>query len=98
MSESRDDKQKALPHIATDRHALSALICMHWLYRHPLRGRKIHASDPQVDEAMSVGNQALLIEDPTDASKHPNLNNGYSVPEEIIWRSFPQVAIQRMIR
>ncbi len=75
MSLSRDDKQKALPRIETDRHALSVLIYMYLLYRHPLRGGKIHESDPQVDEAMSMGNRALFIEHPTDASNRPNLND-----------------------
>ena len=69
-----DDKNKALPRIETDRHALSVLIYMYLLYRHPLRGGKVHDPDPQKDESMSMGEAALFIEHPTDSSNRPNLD------------------------
>lgn len=39
---SKHDPQRILPSIATDKHALAVLIYMYLLYRHPLRGGKIH--------------------------------------------------------
>ncbi|MEL6897828.1 MAG: kinase, partial [Planctomycetota bacterium] len=51
--------------------ALSVLIYMYLLYRHPLRGSKVHDADPQKDEMLSMGNQALFVEHPTDASNRP---------------------------
>ena len=68
------DPQKNLPRIETDRHALAVLIYMYLLYRHPLRGKKIHDADPQKDELLSMGEKALFIEHPTDDSNRPNLN------------------------
>ncbi len=38
----RDSADRRLPCIATDRHALAVLIYMYLLYRHPLRGGKVH--------------------------------------------------------
>jgi len=69
------DKNKNLPRIETDRHALSVLIYMYLLYRHPLRGGKIHHSDPALDESMSMGGEALFIEHPMDHSNRPNLSD-----------------------
>lgn len=69
------DAQKNLPRIETDRHALAVLVYMYLLYRHPLRGRKIHDSDPQKDELLSMGERALFVEHPTDASNRPNLKD-----------------------
>lgn len=69
------DPQKNLPRIETDRHALAVLIYMYLLYRHPLRGKKIHDPDPQKDELLSMGEKALFIEHPTDTSNRPNLKD-----------------------
>jgi serine/threonine protein kinase len=44
----KDDPKRVLPSIATDRHALSVLIYMYLLFRHPLRGGKIHDMDDEV--------------------------------------------------
>ena len=66
------DSQRNLPRIETDRHALAVLVYMYLLYRHPLRGKKIHDPDPQKDELLGMGEQALFIEHPTDASNRPN--------------------------
>lgn len=69
-----DDKNKALPRIETDRHALSVLVYMYLLYRHPIRGGKIHDTDPARDEELSMGENALFIEHPTDQSNKPNMD------------------------
>lgn len=70
-----DDPAKALPNINTDKHALAVLIYMYLFYRHPLRGGKVHDMDPQKDEELSMGSQALFVEDPSDDSNRPNLND-----------------------
>ena len=42
---------------------------MYLLYRHPLRGGKIHdMNDPQKDETIGMGEKALFVEHPTDTS------------------------------
>ena len=68
------DPGKALPKIQTDQHALSVLIYMYLLYRHPLRGGKVHDQDPQKDEELSMGAKALFIEHPKDRSNAPRLD------------------------
>ena len=68
------DKGRALPRIETDRHALSVLTYMYLLYRHPLKGRKIHHVDPNRDEELAMGQKALFVEHPTDDSNRPNLD------------------------
>lgn len=62
------DPNKKLPSIYTDRHALAVLIYMYLLYRHPLRGGKVHDLDPAKDEELGMGKEALFIEHPTDHS------------------------------
>ncbi|MHC7395830.1 kinase, partial [Klebsiella pneumoniae] len=66
-----------------DRHALSVLIYMYLLFRHPLRGGKIHDIDDEVrDEALSMGERALFIEHPTDRSNAVKVNqvSSFSLP------------------
>lgn len=70
-----DDPHKKLPSINTDRHALAVLIYMYLLYRHPLRGGKVHDIDPQKDENMAMGEKALFIEHPTDKSNRVKLKD-----------------------
>lgn len=77
------DPQKNLPRIETDRHALAVLIYMYLLYRHPLRGRKVHDADPQKDELLSMGDKALFIEHLTDKSNRPNLKE--VKPSDLPW-------------
>ncbi|MDR2533889.1 MAG: kinase [Tannerellaceae bacterium] len=68
------DPARKLPSIATDRHALATLTYMYLLYRHPLRGRKVHDDkDAQTDEELSMGSGALFIEHPSDASNRVRL-------------------------
>ncbi|MDE5813030.1 MAG: kinase, partial [Muribaculaceae bacterium] len=69
------DPNKKLPSIQTDRHALAVLIYMYLLYRHPLRGGKVHDLDAAKDEELSMGEKALFIEHPTDRSNRPNVKN-----------------------
>ena len=68
-----DDPKKILPGIATDRHALAVLIYMYLLYRHPLRGGKVHDLDPAKDEELTMGTKALFIEHPKDKSNRPKV-------------------------
>jgi serine/threonine protein kinase len=62
---SRDPNRK-LPSTLTDRHALAVLIYLYLLYRHPLRGGRMHDKDPMRDEELMMGSKALFIENPTD--------------------------------
>lgn len=62
------DPNRKLPSIATDRHALAVMIYMYLLYRHPLRGGKVHDLDSAKDEELSMGIKSLFVEHPTDRS------------------------------
>lgn len=62
------DGSRKLPSIKTDRHALAVMIYMYLLYRHPLRGGKVHDLDSAKDEELSMGLKSLFIEHPTDKS------------------------------
>jgi len=70
----KTDPDRKLPNIQTDRHALAVMVYMYLLYRHPLRGGKIHDADPQKDEELGMGAKALFIEHPTDRSNRPKLD------------------------
>ncbi|MDE8744261.1 lipopolysaccharide kinase InaA family protein [Pectobacterium polaris] len=71
----KEDANRILPSISTDRHALSVLIYMYLFYRHPLRGGKIHDMDDEMrDESLSMGEKALFIEHPTDRSNAVKLS------------------------
>ncbi|TKG95201.1 kinase [Puteibacter caeruleilacunae] len=84
-----NDSNRKLPTILTDRYALSVLIYMYLLFRHPLKGRKIHDTDPVKDEELSMGAKALFIEHPTDRSNKPNLNDVH--PSEL-----PYIDVDKM--
>lgn len=63
------DAQRVLPDRRTDQHALSVLIYMYLLYRHPLRGQKVHDfQDAQRDESLAMGEKALWVEHSSDSS------------------------------
>jgi serine/threonine protein kinase len=63
------DPNRKLPKRETDLHALSVLIYMYLLYRHPLRGKKVHdIDDDHKDESLRMGSQALFVENPMDKS------------------------------
>lgn len=72
---AKNDPNRKLPSRTTDLHALAVLVYMYLLYRHPLRGGKIHNADPQKDEELSMGAKALFVEHPTDRSNRPNLTD-----------------------
>jgi serine/threonine protein kinase len=65
--------KRCLPRIETDRHALAVLLYMYLLYRHPLRGSKMHHTDSDKDDAMMMGSGSLFIEHPTDRSNRLKL-------------------------
>jgi len=68
------DINRKLPSIATDRHALAVMIYMYLLYRHPLRGGKVHDLDTIRDEELSMGTKSLFIEHKTDRSNKVKVN------------------------
>jgi len=68
------DKNRKLPSIKTDRHALAIMIYMYLLYRHPLRGGKVHDLDSAKDEELSMGLKALFIEHPSDSINRVKVN------------------------
>lgn len=77
------DGRKKLPSISTDRHALSVLIYMYLLYRHPLRGPLVHDLDPGIDEELSMGSKALFIEHTKDRRNRPKADqlDGAELPQ-----------------
>ncbi|MBF0200020.1 MAG: kinase [Desulfamplus sp.] len=81
----RDDPGRKLPSIYTDRHALSVLIYMYLLLRHPLRGDKVHdVDDPQKDEELSMGEKAIFVEHPHDSSNRIKIE--YVKKSELPWK------------
>ncbi|MDR2350222.1 MAG: kinase [Deltaproteobacteria bacterium] len=64
----KDDRNRVLPTINTDRHALAVLVYIYMFHRHPLRGSKVWDIDPEAQEVMEMGEKALFVEHPTDAS------------------------------
>ncbi len=77
------DPARKLPSILTDRHALAVLIYMYLLYRHPLRGGKVHDPDAVKDEELTMGAKALFVEDPKDRSNRIKL--AQVKPSELPW-------------
>ncbi len=81
----RNDPNRKLPSIATDRHALAVLIYMYLFLRHPLRGDKVHdLDDPQRDEDLSMGERALFIEHPLDHSN--KIKQAHLKPIDMPWK------------
>ncbi|MFZ4856751.1 MAG: helix-hairpin-helix domain-containing protein [Desulfuromonadaceae bacterium] len=81
---SKSDPNRKLPCMNTDRHALAVLIYMYLLYRHPLRGDKVHDQDPMKDESLSMGEKAIFVEHPSDASNRIKVKN--VKPSELPWK------------
>ena len=79
-----DDPNRKLPSMLTDRHALAVLIYMYLLYRHPLRGDKVHDPDPMKDENLSMGANALFVEHPVDSGNRIRLQN--AAKWELPWK------------
>jgi hypothetical protein len=68
-----DDRNRKHACAATDQYALAVLLYEYLLYRHPLRGPKVNCTtSAEEDERMSMGEKALWIEHPKDASNRPN--------------------------
>ncbi|MDO4435013.1 MAG: kinase [Cardiobacteriaceae bacterium] len=86
----KNDPQKKLPSRTTDLHALAVLIYMYLLYRHPLRGDKIHdTQDSQKDEELAMGSRALFVEHPQDTSNRIKLE--YLKPNELPWKDTQKI-------
>ncbi|MDR6570018.1 helix-hairpin-helix domain-containing protein [Chitinophaga ginsengisegetis] len=77
------DPGRKLPNRLTDLHALAVMIYMYLLYRHPLKGGKIHDLDAEKDDLLAMGEKALFIEHPQDTSNRPKLN--HVNPKELPW-------------
>jgi len=75
------DPMRKHPSPATDKHALAVLNYMYLLYRHPLKGRKVHDAEPGRDDALAMGERAIWNEDPSDQSNR--VNPGDLLPAEI---------------
>ena len=79
----REDPSRKVPCIATDRHALAVMVYMYLLYRHPLKGDKVHAVEPAIDNRLMMGERALFIEHRKDRSNRIDL--GKRSPAERRW-------------
>jgi serine/threonine protein kinase len=77
------DPGRKLPNRLTDLHALAVMIYMYLLYRHPLKGGKVHDLDTEKDDLLSMGEKALFIEHPSDQSNRPKINQ--LNPKELPW-------------
>ena len=80
---SKDDPKRNLPRRETDQHALSVLIYMYLLYRHPLRGGKVHDIDELRDEMLTMGENAIFVEHPNDPSNR--IKTADVKPDELPW-------------
>ena len=71
------------PSIESDRHALAVCIYMLIFKRHPLRGSRINDLDLAKDEEMTLGTNALFIENPNDSSNRLLIKDidSYSLPQ-----------------
>ena len=69
----KDDPDRKLPNINTDRHALAVLIYMYLLYRHPLIGDKVNDLESDRDEILSMGEKALFVEHQKFLTRLPGL-------------------------
>ena len=84
-----NDPNRKLPSRLTDLHALAVMIYMYLLYRHPLKGGKIHDLDTEKDDLLAMGEKALFIEHPTDTSNRPRTNQ--LNPKELPWADVTKV-------
>lgn len=91
-----DIADPARQHVSTrtDQHALAVLLYEYLLYRHPLRGPKVHDESPERDEFLSMGPSALYIEHPADHSNRPSdLGQASEALGPILARLFRQAFI-----
>ncbi|WP_316839901.1 protein kinase domain-containing protein [Pedobacter gandavensis] len=71
----KKDPDRKLPNRLTDLHALSVLIYMFLLHRHPLKGGKVHDFDVEKDDLLSMGERALFIEHPQNMENRPKVEH-----------------------
>jgi serine/threonine protein kinase len=83
------DPNRKLPSRLTDLHALAVMIYMYLLYRHPLKGGKVNSLDTEQDDLLSMGEKALFIEHPTDASNRPK-------PDQVSKWALPWADVSKM--
>lgn len=76
----KEDPNRFLPSRVTDLHALAVLVYMYLLYRHPLKGSKVHDIEPEKDELLTMGEKALFIEHPSDHSNRTKDRNQNEMP------------------
>lgn len=80
----KKDPKRSLPSRETDAHALAVLIYMYLLYRHPLRGSKVHdVQDEMRDESLSMGEKATFVEHPNDLTNR--IKVATVKPSELPW-------------
>ena len=90
------DPGRQHPTARTDQHALAVLIYEYLLFRHPLRGPKIHSTaSAEEDELLSMGSKALFIEHPTDTSNKPP---GLTPPLAALGPHLSEVAQRAFVR
>lgn len=68
------DPGRKFPSRLTDLHSLACLIYMYLLYRHPLKGGKVHDLDTEKDDLLSMGEKALFVEHPQKPDNRPKLD------------------------
>ena len=73
---SRKDPNRELPKRTTDLHALAVFIYLCLLHRHPLEGQSYMELEPEEKEKKQMGEGALFIEHPTDASNRRKVGRG----------------------
>lgn len=73
----KEDPAKKLPCRETDLHALPVLVYSYLFHRHPLRGSKVWDWEDDVrQESLEMGEKALFIEHPTDATNRKKIEKG----------------------
>jgi serine/threonine protein kinase len=71
-----DHPDRRHPRRETDQHALAVLIYQYLFHRHPLRGAKTHSLDTDEQDRLEMGEKALFIEHPADASNRYRIQKG----------------------
>jgi len=85
---------KKLPNIQTDLHSLAVIFYQMLLLRHPLEGKRIHSENPETDDLMMFGENALFIENPNDDSNRPdNLSPSYYITGDYLVPLFQRAFI-----
>lgn len=78
-SDLPEDK-RIMPNTSTDLHALAVLIYMYLLYRNPIKGRKVYDKDPNIDNKLHFGDNALFVEHSKDNSNKPKTDDKNYLP------------------